>query len=129
MRKPSAVLMKSLAALLLTLTLGIVVGAALTGFVVQKRQDNARAFASADGFTLQLIEVLEPLSDTQRAAIKPLVKQAGADIEVSIKQTRRNVYNVMEHLEQNLANHLDDTQLNRLKDQRVKVRDRYKRND
>lgn len=125
MRPPSKALVKSLSILLATLLIGALIGASVTGAIVRQRLDTVRAFASSDGFTAQLIKVIEPVSDQQQAAIEPLLRQAGRDIEDVVGVTRVEIFLVMEGLETALADHLTEAQLQRLRDRRQQVRMQY----
>ena len=125
MRSTSKALVKSLSILLATLLIGALIGASVTGAVVRQRLDTVRAFASSDGFTAQLIKVIEPVSDEQQAAIEPLLRQAGRDIEDVVGVTRVEIFLVMEGLETALADHLTEAQLQRLRDRRKQVRMQY----
>ena len=125
MRPRSKALVKSLSILLATLLIGALIGASVTGAIVRQRLDTVRAFASSDGFTAQLIKVIEPVSDQQQAAIEPLLRQAGRDIEDVVGVTRVEIFLVMEGLETALADHLTEAQLQRLRDRRQQVRMQY----
>ena len=125
MRPRSKALVKPLSILLATLLIGALIGASVTGAIVRQRLDTVRAFASSDGFTAQLIKVIEPVSDEQQAAIEPLLRQAGRDIEDVVGVTRVEIFLVMEGLETALADHLTETQLQRLRDRRKQVRMQY----
>lgn len=125
MRSPSKALVKSLSILLATLLIGALIGASVTGAIVRQRLDTVRAFASSDGFTAQLIKVIEPVSDQQQAAIEPLLRQAGRDIEDVVGVTRVEIFLVMEGLETALTDHLTEAQLQRLRDRRQQVRMQY----
>ena len=125
MRSPSKALVKSLSILLATLLIGALIGASVTGAIVRQRLDTVRAFASSDGFTAQLIKAIEPVSDQQQAAIEPLLRQAGRDIEDVVGVTRVEMFLVMEGLETALTDHLTEAQLQRLRDRRQQVRMQY----
>ena len=125
MRSTSKALVKPLSILLATLLIGALIGASVTGAIVRQRLDTVRAFASSDGFTAQLVKVIEPVSDEQQAAIEPLLRQAGRDIEDVVGVTRVEIFLVMEGLETALADHLTETQLQRLRDRRKQVRMQY----
>ena len=125
MRSKSKALAKSLSILLATLLIGALIGASVTGAIVRQRLDTVRAFANSDGFTAQLIKVIEPVSDQQQATIEPLLRQAGRDIEEVVGVTRVEIFLVMEGLEKTLAPHLTQTQMQRLQDRRQQVRMQY----
>lgn len=125
MKSTSKALVKPLSILLATLLIGALIGASVTGAIVRQRLDTVRAFASSDGFTAQLIKVIEPVSDQQQAAIEPLLRQAGRDIEDVVGVTRVEIFLVMEGLETALADHLTEAQLQRLRDRRQQVRMQY----
>ena len=125
MRSTSKALVKPLSILLATLLIGALIGASVTGAIVRQRLDTVRAFASSDGFTAQLIKVIKPVSDAQQAAIEPLLRQAGRDIEDVVGVTRVEIFLVMEGLETALADHLTEAQLQRLRDRRKQVRMQY----
>ena len=125
MRSTSKALVKPLSILLATLLIGALIGASVTGAIVRQRLDTVRAFASSDGFTAQLIKVIEPVSDEQQAAIEPLLRQAGRDIEDVVGVTRVEIFLVMEGLETTLTDHLTEAQLQRLRDRRKQVRMQY----
>ncbi len=121
-------LRKSLTILLATLLVGVLAGATITGAVVRQRLEKVRSFTSSEGFVVQFTDVLEPLTEEQRAAIEPLISDAGDDIEDLIELSRLELFLIVEGLQNDLEPHLTSEQLQRLKDRREEVRERFMRN-
>lgn len=128
MSERSKALRKSLTILLATLLVGVLAGATITGAVVRKRLENVRSFTSSEGFVVQFTDVLEPLTEEQRTAIEPLISDAGDDIEDLIKLSRLELFLIVDGLQNDLEPHLTPEQLQRLKDRREEVRERFMRN-
>lgn len=127
MKTRSHALAKSLAILLVTLLIGMLAGASITGAVVRHRLDNLRSLTDGEGFAALIIEVIEPVSEQQRATIEPLIKDVGEEIEDVVDLTRLEIYLTIEGMEETLKPHLTDEQLKRLQDRRREVRERYRR--
>lgn len=118
-------LSRSIVILIFTLMMGALVGAALTGVIVRHRLDEIRAFTTAEGFSPQFLDVLEPLTEEQRKKVEPLVSAAGKDIQDVIKLTRLELFLIIERLEDDLHPHLTKEQRIQLQQQREITRRRF----
>lgn len=117
---------RSIAILVFTLIVGALVGAALTGVIIRHRLEGLRAFTTAEGFSPQFIDVLEPLTEEQRKKVEPLVSAAGKDIQAVVKLTRLELFLIIERLEEDLHPHLTKEQRKQLQQQREATRRRFK---
>jgi len=70
-------IMKPLTLLLLTLFVGMLLGAAITGRIVQSRLAKFNNFLSEAGFAQILIDVIEPESEAQRVELLPILEETG----------------------------------------------------
>ncbi|MGB2220315.1 MAG: hypothetical protein ACPH4G_08685 [Henriciella sp.] len=127
MTKRASPLAKSLTILTITLLIGALAGAAITGALVRSRLDNARAFSTNDGFTRQFIELLEPLSNEQRSVIKPIITRSGQEMQDVMSVTRLEFFRIVEALESDLEPHLTEKQRIRLEARRREMRERLDR--
>lgn len=124
MTKRVGPLAKSLTILTITLLIGALAGAAITGALVRSRLDNARAFSTNDGFTQQFIELLEPLSNEQRSVIEPIIAGSGQEMQDVMSVTRLEIFRIVEALDSDLEPHLTEKQRIRLEARRREMRER-----
>jgi hypothetical protein len=120
-------LTKSLCILLATLLIGALLGATLTGAALRKRVESVTAMSSQGGFVAEIVEVIEPSSRQQLAAITPILDRAGKDIETLLGETRAKINVTMEHMTLELAPHLSQEQKQKLRERRNRMRERYDR--
>ena len=120
-------LLKSLCILLATLLIGALLGAALTGAALRQRVESVTAMSNREGFVAEIVTVIEPLSDRQRAAIAPILDRAGRDIENLLAEARAGLNVTMEHMMLELAPHLSEAQERKLRERRERMRKRYGR--
>lgn len=118
---------KTIGLLLATLLVGALLGAAITGHVVRKRVATFNSFTSADGFSTQLMEFVDPVDAEQRTAIAPIIDRHGAAFAGVIDETRGELTQIMDDLERSLAPHLNAEQLEKIRDRRKTLRDRLDR--
>ena len=114
-------MMKPLTLLLLTLFVGMVLGAAITGRIVQSRLDNYNDFFSDSGFTQILIDVIEPESEAQRIELLPILEETGGHIQKARTNARTGVLFHYRELEAELLPILSEEQANRLQSWREKL--------
>ncbi len=117
--------MKSIMLLLATLVIGVAAGASITGALVRERLEYVRSFGNAEGFAVRFTEFIEPLRDDQKAEIEPLLEAAGADIQNVFGGAGREIYAIIEQLEDDLSSHLTEEQIARLRMRRAEIRNRY----
>ncbi len=125
MNRRSSALIKSLTIMLITLVIGALAGSAITGAIVRNRLEAVRSFANSDGFSQQFLEVVEPLTDEQRAQIEPFVESAGDDIQEVIGITRLELFLIIQRLEEDIQPFLTEDQLMQLQDRREEVRRQF----
>ncbi len=118
--------LKPLSILLVTLLIGVLLGAALTGNLVRNRLENFRAFTSGDGFVTQLTGIIEPTSDQQLEAITPILESSGHEIKEIVRLSRFQIYSVIQDMETELTPHLSEAQIQVLQERRRRVRERYR---
>ena len=114
-------MMKPLTLLLLTLFVGMVLGAAITGRVVQSRLAKYNDFFSDSGFTQILIDVIEPESEAQRIELLPILEETGGHIQKTRANARIGVLFHYRELEAELLPILSEEQANRLQSWREKL--------
>lgn len=115
-------MMKPLTLLLLTLFVGMLLGAAITGRIVQSRLDNYNDFFSDSGFTQILIDVIKPESEAQRIELLPILEETGGHIQKTRANARTDILLHYLELEAELLPILSEEQANRLQSWREKLR-------
>ena len=121
-------MMKPLTLLLLTLFVGMLLGAAITGWVVQSRLAKYNNFLSEAGFAQILIDVIEPESEGQRAELLPILEETGRHIQDIRANARTDIFIHYQELEAELLPILSEEQTNRLQNWRDKLRVRINEN-
>ncbi len=116
---------KSIVLLFVTLIMGLVAGATITGALVRERLEYIRSFSKSHGFALRFSEMIGPLSDQQRDEVEPLLDAAGREIEIAFSDSGRRIYSIVEQLEEDLIPHLSDEQIAQLQKRRAEIRNRY----
>ncbi len=115
-------MMKPLTLLLLTLFIGMVLGAAITGRIVQSRLANYNNFLSEAGFAQILTDVVEPESEAQRAELLPILEETGRHIQDIRANARTDIFIQYQELEAELLPILSEEQASRLQSWRDKLR-------
>ena len=115
-------MMKPLTLLLLTLFIGMVLGAAITGRIVQSRLANYNNFLSEAGFAQILMDVIEPESEAQRAKLLPILEETGHLIQETKVKARTDILIHYRELEAELLPILSEEQASRLQSWREKLR-------
>ncbi len=114
-------MMKPLTLLLLTLFVGMLLGAAITGRVVQSRLAKYNNFLSEAGFAQILMDVIEPESEGQRAKLLPILEETGQNIQETKANARTDILLHYRELEAALLPILSQEQANRLQSWREKL--------
>lgn len=109
--------------LLGTFVLGGLVGGLLVGTIVKNRVDTIRSLRTADGFTEHMLSAIEP-TPAQRDTLRPLLREAGSDIEQMTHQTRAQMRARVNILWQEMRPHLTPEQRNTLRRMRRRFQDR-----
>jgi len=115
-------IMKPLTLLLLTLFVGMLLGAAITGRIVQSRLAKFNNFLSEAGFAQILIDVIEPESEAQRVELLPILEETGQHIQETKANARTDILFHYQELETELLPILSEEQANRLQSWREKLR-------
>ena len=115
-------MMKPLTLLLLTLFVGMILGAAITGKVVQSRLAKYNNLLSEAGFAQILMDVIEPESEGQRAKLLPILEETGQHIQETKANARTDILLHYRELEAALLPILSQEQANRLQSWREKLR-------
>ena len=116
--------MKPLGLLLLTLFIGMALGAAITGRIVQSRLANYNNFFSDSGFAQTLMDTIEPESEAQREELLPILEETGRNIKETRENARTEILLHNRKLEAELSPLLSKEQANRLQSLREKLRNR-----
>jgi uncharacterized membrane protein len=109
--------------LLGTFVLGGLIGGLLVGAVVKNRVETIRSLRTADGFTEHMLNAIEPTS-AQRDTLRPLLREAGTDIEQMTRQTRTQMRARVDTLWQDMRPHLTPEQRRALRRMRQRFQDR-----
>ena len=112
--------------LLVSMLIGALIGASITGMIVRNRLENAWQFAHAEGYTRLIESIVEPTSAEQGEAIRPIVSRAGEDIEQIVRDGRAEINQRFEQMERELEPHLTEAQQDKLRDRHTLVRGRYR---
>ena len=116
-------MMKPLGLLLLTLFIGMALGAAITGRV-QSRLANYNNFFSDSGFAQTLMDAIEPESEAQREELLPILEETGRNIQQARTNASTDILLHNRRLEAKLSPLLSEEQANRLQSLREKLRNR-----
>ncbi len=116
--------MKAISILLVTLILGILLGGALVGRIVNERLDRFQEFTTEEGFVSQYSNIIGKMSPDQQQAVLHLLKNSGTEVETLIKATREEFAVINDRLEKDLQEHLSDEQLKAIIDRRNTIRQR-----
>jgi len=116
---------KSLLILLSTLVIGFVSGASVTGYLFRERLEYVRSFTSQEGFVLRFITMMGPLTEEQEQAVRPMLVEAGREIDDLVSTTGGNFSAIIDQLEEDLSVHLTDGQLRELQRRRREARNQY----
>jgi hypothetical protein len=114
-------MMKPLTLLLLTLFVGMVLGAAITGRVVQSRLAKYNNFLSEAGFAQILIDVIKPEREGQGAELLPILEETGRHIQETKANARTDILIHYSELEAELLLILSKEQASRLQSWRDKL--------
>ena len=117
-------MIKPLGLLLLTLFIGMALGAAITGRIVQSRLANYNNFFSDSGFAQTLMDTIEPESEAQREELLPILEETGRNIQEARANARTEILLHNRKLEAKLSPLLSEEQANRLQSLREKLRNR-----
>ena len=117
-------MMKPLGLLLLTLFIGMALGAVITGRIVQSRLANYNNFFSDSGFAQVLMDAIEPESEAQREELLPILEATGRNIQEARENARTEILLHNQKLEAELSPLLSKEQTNRLQSLREKLRNR-----
>jgi len=115
-------MMKPLGLLLLTLFIGMALGAAITGRIVQSRLANYNNLFSDSGFAQVLMDAIEPESEAQREELLPILEETGRNIQETRENARTEILLHNRKLEAELSPLLSEEQANRLRSWREKLR-------
>ena len=100
----------------------MVLGAAITGKVVQSRLAKFNNLLSEAGFAQILMDVIEPESEAQRAELSPVLEETGRNIQEVRANARTDILIHYQELEAELLPILSEEQANRLQSWREKLR-------
>ena len=110
-----------------TFLLGLVLGGLIVGAVVRERLQTIADFRDRDRFVARVVSFLEPTSDAQAEAMRPILEAAGARTEDAFVVLRGDLTRIFDDLERELAPLLTEQQRQRLTDRRALLRQRVDR--
>lgn len=110
-----------------TFSLGLVLGGLIVGAVVRERLQVIADFRDRDRFVARVEAFLEPTSEAQAEAIRPILEAAGARTESAVAILRGDLTRIFDDLERDLAPLLTEEQKQRLTDRRASLRQRADR--
>ncbi len=127
MTQRSSAFAKTLGLLVATLLIGALLGAAMVGHVVRTRLAQASDLATAEGFSRQILTLVDPQDPSQDAAIRPILDRHGEEVSAVIDGARADINRIIERLDGELEPLLTPEQLKRLRDRRALLRRRVDR--
>jgi hypothetical protein len=98
-----------------TLLIGIVLGALMSGTLAERRHRKIRSMMRPDGFSEQLIEVIQPQDNEQRDAIAAVLRNTGRRIDEMMRESRAEIHGTVDSMALELKPLLTDEQNARLK--------------
>ncbi|MEO0440775.1 MAG: hypothetical protein AAF067_07860 [Pseudomonadota bacterium] len=112
--------------LLSTLAIGMLIGAAVTGAIVNNRVKMIRSLGQAEGFTTVMTDIISPVSDEQAERISPIIATAGRDIEKLVEASRTQISERFATMKSDLAPHLNEQQIRTLEERQMLARQRFR---
>ncbi len=125
MANPSRAYLKTIAVLVITLLVGVLLGAAITGLTVRHRLEQARALTHTDGFVEVMIDAIKPTSLAQEAALREILERGGRDVEEIVKAARTDIYTTIDKIEIEMSEHISEEQLETFRARRSLARSRF----
>ena len=113
---------KSALVLLATLLIGMVLGALLFGTVQRQRFQHALRLARPDRFTASVEQVIRPVDDAQRQAVRRVLQEFDTQIRADRQEKSQHMRAQLDSLQSRLSSLLDETQLARLREHIVRHR-------
>ncbi|MEM1403416.1 MAG: hypothetical protein AAGG55_08805 [Pseudomonadota bacterium] len=110
---------KALGALVITLLIGALLGAALVGTAMRQRSIMFLQFSTPEGFTERVLSIVEPVSDEQLKTILPIVQAHGEEVYAKIRESRATLIDIGQSLSDELQPHLSEEQKKRLAERRA----------
>jgi hypothetical protein len=105
---------KAAAMLLVTLLLGVALGAVGAGALSRQRTEQVRELRRAPGFVAHMEEVIEPRDSTQRARIEPTLAATAAQNDSILQGANAQLHAAIDSMRARLAPVLDADQRGRL---------------
>lgn len=100
--------------LLVTLLLGIAIGALGAGAVAQRRSEHIRELRMRGMFVDHMEQIIRPRDQAQWEAIRPIVEETGRQNYAIMDSTHVLLEAGMERMRERLAPHLDEAQRERV---------------
>lgn len=100
--------------LLVTLLLGIAIGALGAGAVAQRRSEHIRELRMRGMFVDHMEQIIGPRDEAQWEAIRPIVEESGRHNYAIMDSTHGRLEAEMERMRERLAPHLDEAQRERV---------------
>jgi hypothetical protein len=100
--------------LLVTLLLGIAIGALGTGAVAQRRGEHLQELRLRGMFVDHMEEIIRPRDEEQWETIRPILEETGRRNYAIMDSTHSRLENEMERMQERLAPHLDEDQQERV---------------
>lgn len=97
-----------------TLLIGIVLGALMSGTLAERRHRKIRSMMRPDGFSEQLIELIQPQDNEQRDAIAAVLQNTGRRIDEMMRESRAEIHTMVDSMALELKPLLTDEQNARL---------------
>ncbi|CAM3848591.1 hypothetical protein [Parendozoicomonas haliclonae] len=117
---------KPLLILILTLLIGCLLGALLTGWLVRSKVANIRAFTTQQGFVVQMEKLIQPNAE-QAEKVREILSQYGKNNEQLFLQSHNEVKAGLDKMTLELAEILDEQQITRLETRRRTIKELYNR--
>ncbi|MGH7564342.1 MAG: hypothetical protein ACREK5_07955 [Gemmatimonadota bacterium] len=105
---------KSSLILLVTLLLGIAIGALGAGALAQRRSEHLREMRVRGMFVDHMEQIIRPRDEAQREAIRPILEETGRRNHALLDSTHVRLEAEMERMRERLAPLLDEAQRERV---------------
>jgi len=101
----------SILVLLATLALGIVMGILIHAQIMENRIDEIGKAVTREGFEQSMVEMLNPMDETQREEIEAILKRYGSRVHESFAESRTRLRQLTDSMETELSTVLSPKQL------------------
>ena len=113
--------------IVITLLIGILLGALLTGFVVKHRIHDTMSFSKEQRMKHKMYKILEPVSAEQHQMIDPIIQRHSKAFAEQFKRHRYQLHQLGQDFEAELSPHLNAQQKQAFEKYRQRIKKRHKK--